>query len=242
MIQTIERAGRNALFSSVERFALTAEDQSGLGKMLNEQGRKAVFQQAEQWNKETKRVRNKLRFGTKQIQLAAATFLLIIVSVFLIRMLIKNSGPEQLVAEFFSPFPGIGLVKAGNNGDNAKDSLRSLAAQYYSAEDWENAILQYNALNDGTPDSLSLFFLGNSYLATGDYELAGRSLELFRPMAAVYNLSDPSNWYLALAYLGQQDVEKASKLLDELAQKQTAYGRLAGQLIVEIAADRPALE
>ena len=150
------------------------------------------------------------------LPIAASATLLVVAAWF---FLTKATEPEELFAEYFEVYPN---VEAPIYRDSsASDSLptKDLAFRRYADDDFEGAIELFESI--AAPDEGTRFYLGMSYLAKGD---AGKAIEVFQNLRGeAVDYKTQIDWFLALAFTKQGEIENARKLLEELARSGTAY-------------------
>jgi tetratricopeptide (TPR) repeat protein len=166
-------------------------------------------------------------FSSRRIlKFAAAAILLILVAAGSYFML-RAPSSEKLFTSNFEPYPN--MITTKSNVINEK----AVAMLYYELNDWDSAIIllnQYLTKKSYTPDVM--FYLGNAYLAKGDSEQAIRWLKEASTMSSGFD--DQINWYLALAYLRQDDQGSARVYLETLCQKDDFYQLKAEKLLKKI--------
>lgn len=150
------------------------------------------------------------------LPIAASATLLVVAAWF---FLTKATEPEELFAEYFEVYPN---VEAPIYRDSsASDSLptKDLAFRRYADDDFEGAIELFESI--AAPDEGTRFYLGMSYLANNNPQQAAAIWEPLSKEAEDYTTQ--IQWYLALAWLKLDEVEKAKEVLGALAQSGTAY-------------------
>ncbi len=150
------------------------------------------------------------------VPVAATATLLLVAAWF---FFLKSTEPNDLYAQYFEVYPN---VEAPIYRDSsAKDSLtaKDLGFRYYADQDYGMAIEIFESIAE--PDEGTLFYLGMSYLANNNPQQAAAIWEPLSKEALDYKTQ--IQWYLALAWLKLDEVEKAKEVLGELAQSGTAY-------------------
>ncbi len=143
------------------------------------------------------------------MRIAAAASLLLVAGTALVYFLLQASATsEELFAEHFEPYEAIGADR--NSAASSNDFATAMGL--YEEQQYAEAIPFFESAV-GAP-AFSDFFLGISYLANGDSELALSTLE---PYTSDGNLlRDAAKWYQALAYLQMGDRKLAEKELEPL--------------------------
>lgn len=139
---------------------------------------------------------------------AAAVIALLIASFFWFQG--PLSGPEA-VRENFEPYAATSL-----RGSAKMENPFNQAVLAYERKDYTNAILFFSQLNADAPNYLeSQLYLGNALLAVKDYASAISPLEIVSKSKDI-RFSEAGDWYLLLAYLGNE--------------QKTEFDALAGQI------------
>lgn len=150
------------------------------------------------------------------LPIAASVSLIVVAAWF---FLTKATKPEELFAQYFEVYPN---VEAPIYRDSSvADSLpaKDLAFRHYAEEDFEGAIALFESIAE--PDEGTRFYLGMSYLAKGD---AGKAIEVFQNLRSeAVDYKTQIDWFLALAFIKNDDAQNAAALLKELAASGTAY-------------------
>lgn len=118
--------------------------------------------------------------------------------------------------------------------DNANLSTDAEAGRRaYDQEDYETAFPALLAEVAAGGDSLNLIYAGVAALGSGQPE---RAIPLLEPLLASDKwrfYHDDIRWYLALAYLQDGQEDKASLLLQRIAQSESEYAESAARLLEE---------
>lgn len=160
---------------------------------------------------------------------AAASFLLIASWIFIFGPE-KTPLNERLYIAYFEPFdsPGSGLTRSDNN---LELTWKAKAYEAYDKDDYRQAVgLFENALQENE-DPVVILCLGNAYLATGQPEKA--EVMFSRILAQHQDLVTQAKWYLSLAYLRQNKLERSKAILWEIS-KSSTYGEKARKLLKEL--------
>jgi len=148
-----------------------------------------------------------------QILSAAAVVVLLIASFFLFQG--PLSGPEAVRANF-EPYAATSL-----RGNAKMENPFNQAVLAYERKDYTNAILFFSQLNADAPNYVeSQLYLGNALLAVKDYASAVGPLEIVSKSKDI-RFSDAGDWYLLLAYLGNNQQDEFSQLVSEIQMRST---------------------
>ena len=162
---------------------------------------------------------------------AAAATGLLLASVATIYMLYGSGpSPQMLAANNFEPYGLYSNVRSGAATETGADK----GFDAYAAQDYAEAIALFEAVRNagnGTPEVT--FFLANAYLTQGLY---GKAEPLLQSLAesSGHLLTEQSEWYLALALLGQQQTDAAKALLREIAIGEHAYAAQATTMLQQL--------
>lgn len=101
----------------------------------------------------------------------------------------------------------------------------------YQKGDYKMAQQLFNTLYQKTQDSELLFYEGISLIETNDLESAINKLELHSHYSDA--VSNKTNWYLALAYIKQNNLEKAKTILMEITTKKESYKYREAKMLIK---------
>lgn len=151
--------------------------------------------------------------------LGAVAAVLLLIAVFV--LFPGKPEPEQLFAQNYEPYE-ISLVQRGDDAD-----ALAKADEDYRSGNYQAAILSLESLLQNQPANAKLHLvLGICYLETDQLPQAREHFEL-----ALNNslYQDKAQWYLALTYLKQGQIEEARNYLDPLSQDQNSTYRERAQ-------------
>ena len=124
----------------------------------------------------------------------------------------RNTQPDyvQIAQAALEPYPMVNPRAL----EEAPDSLRSLANEAYLNGRFEDAARYFQQLT--RPDRIVIYFyLGNCQLQLGQYEAARKS---FESALQSINLQEQTEWYIALSYLLEGNVDEALPSLRTIVQ------------------------
>ncbi|GAB3021614.1 hypothetical protein GCM10027284_46360 [Cyclobacterium sediminis] len=197
------------------RFQVRKENWDKISELENEATSKAVF----------KRVYlNSWKYAV------AGLAVLLVATFFMYKLLSKQEDMQDLYAENFSAYPA--LVHATVRGADEPKTLEEQAYAAYSNEEYEEATLYFTNILEAGEDPLVRFYLGNTYLAMGNYDAAILALE--RAIESPMMLETQAKWYLGLAYLARGRKEDALIQFKELAKGTTSYSEKAETIIKQL--------
>lgn len=150
------------------------------------------------------------------VPVAASLALLVVAAWWLMN---QSSGPEELFAQYFEVYPNVEAPIYRDSSAADSLSAKDLAFRRYAEDDFAGAIEIFESI--GEPDEGTLFYLGMSYLAKGE---AAKAAQIWEPLTReAQDYRTQVQWYLALAWLKLEELEKSKALLEELARSGTAY-------------------
>ncbi|MEQ9438256.1 MAG: tetratricopeptide repeat protein [Cyclobacteriaceae bacterium] len=141
----------------------------------------------------------------------------------------QSPSPESLYAAYFTPAAGLPTTLGySENTDFAEGMVSYKMEEYAEAVQWWQPLLQA----DPTNDTLN-YYLGVASLANEQApEAIDYLTQVIETSSSVYNAD--AQWYLALAYLQNNEVEPAKALLTELSQREGAYREQSRELLEEL--------
>ncbi len=169
--------------------------------------------------------RKRKMFSINQFGYVAAAAALIILLVAVFYFLNQKPVHEQLFTQYYSPYHDVVTSKSQAERNFLLDGLF-----YYNTAQYDSAIDKFiSGLEVRHDDQDLIFYLGSSYLAAGNHEKAIISFErLFEPGSKYYS---PARWYLALAYLGANDLDEARKIFEDIIAEGGFYAGKAGEIV-----------
>ena len=144
---------------------------------------------------------------------AIAATVLLLISVGLWFFMSRETKTEQLFAENFKPYvSSIGQIERSTP---AKDLL-SRAFQHYDNQEYSQAILLFEQVNDKNKD-IAAFYKANTLLVEGKVASA---LPIFEALTNqdTFVFKQQTEWYLALSFLKENRVVECQALLQKIAQ------------------------
>jgi tetratricopeptide (TPR) repeat protein len=168
---------------------------------------------------------------------AAASVLLLLATGTYLFTTINKTDADQIYEQHFQPYPNLeterSLLQSGPDR-LAHNNPEKSAYAFYDAKNYEAAIPAFQLLLQLKNDPKDYFFLGNAYLANGNITEA---IDTFRKLLELpSDFKDRANWYLALAYLKNDNSDLAQSTLKDLSKNAQAlsYKEKAAQLLKEL--------
>jgi tetratricopeptide (TPR) repeat protein len=157
----------------------------------------------------------------------AAAAILVISLTSVLYVSLRKSPSEKLFADFYQPYPNtIPLVR----GEVEEMSLEEAMVKYETG-DYVNALLVFENLLSQYPDSTEIqFYAAISYLNTGQTENSIVYLNKITDKSKS-EFSEPALWYRAMAYLKDNDINKAKDDLKSLISANSKYKDQARELL-----------
>ncbi|MCF8301666.1 MAG: CDC27 family protein [Bacteroidales bacterium] len=169
----------------------------------------------------------RLRSGKGWINLTAAAIFLAII-IIAAYYIFTNPNPQKIFSEHFNPYPNIITTKSDQHDELTQAML------YYDVHDYDSAaVMLEEVLVDDRTNVKAMFYLGNCYLAMSQSQ---KALHWFKTIleSESTELFLPSKWYLALAYIKQDKIDKAKPLLKDLGESKGSYREKAKRILERI--------
>ena len=189
------------------------------GIHINERARiKATIKQFETAN-------NKQTFQQKYFKWIAAattiTFILIALNQY-----IQKPKPETLFQEFYTGYPNI--IAPTERSKNNIDSLTQSAFAAYDREAFKEALEGFKILEEQQKTAYTSLYIGICYLELKNSIAAIEILQKAISLNNTYSLT--AKWYLALAYLQNDQPESAIEILKQYAVLEEPFKQEAEKL------------
>ncbi|MCB0685941.1 MAG: tetratricopeptide repeat protein, partial [Saprospiraceae bacterium] len=154
-----------------------------------------------------------IRQGKIRWTLAVAVSVAAIFAFIFIPAITTNPTSEQLFTMNFEIAPNrLNQIARGS----ISKQISAPAYQAYDQGDyWQAAQLFEKTMDESAYRLTDLFYLGNCYLALGEWEKAINALK--EVAYSPHSMAENAKWYLSLAYLRTGEIEKARDLLKEVA-------------------------
>ncbi|MEQ8703630.1 MAG: hypothetical protein RIC19_06910 [Phaeodactylibacter sp.] len=168
--------------------------------------------------------------------LAIAAGFLILVSVSYIALFQKGGiSGEALFDTHFAPISYIDndLQRGTRTQGPPSNNIKEKAIQAYTAEDYSAAegLFQLYLNESASEDRIARFFYGITLLEQDKLKPAISIFQDARNNPPIPALQRPATYYLALAYVRQNQHDQAMPLLQSLTGKQDRYGRTAQEML-----------
>ncbi|WP_033957423.1 tetratricopeptide repeat protein [Psychroserpens jangbogonensis] len=221
-LSEVELKEFNTLLLSDNDFKEEFEFQKELQETLVLNDREQLKEEIQNWDTTIKKSRFKAWF-------IAASLLILLGTSWQLFFNSPSDSPEELYASYFEPYRNI--VQPIVRGEH-KEDLQSKAFEAYEAKNYETAILYFNDILKEEPNAAISFYKANTLLQLNKTNEAIKLLE-----ANVKNpdtLQDRNLWYLALAYLKNNNTDATKKTLKQLLSKSKFKTKEATTLIKDL--------
>ena len=137
----------------------------------------------------------------------------------------KQLDEQAIYASYFKPLTNPDATVRGENG--ATDE--SQAIQAYEKEDYFEAVNAYQKLVANNPDNVkNNLFLGISYLGTNQPK---KAIDVLNKITTSEEFHFDIQWYLALAYIKNKEIQNAQTTLSNLSKEENYYQKEAQEIL-----------
>jgi hypothetical protein len=154
--------------------------------------------------------------------IAASVGIIVLISYFALQ-----STNSDLVGEYYTAYADLKIDKPRGAADDYR--LKVIAYEAYKKDQSEAAVILVDSVLEQSPDDEeALFIRGLAYLQSKNYSLAVADFEKIKG-------DGNAQWFLALAYLGENDVEGARSVLEAIGKdEKSPFKESAGELLREL--------
>lgn len=140
----------------------------------------------------------------------------------------RNMTNDQLFSTYFEPSKNVSTPIVRSESD---EHLVNNAFIAYGESDYKKAIADFQRAFEQTENSELLFYEGNALLAENDVEEA---IEIFKTHLSYSDaLTKRTHWYLALAYLKSNQVNKAIQELKVFSKSEEKFKKIEAQSLLK---------
>jgi tetratricopeptide (TPR) repeat protein len=159
--------------------------------------------------------------------ISAAAVILIACTAALI--MFRKSDSEKLFDEYFKPYPNtVPMVRGEDNDFDLKAAMI-----LYNSGNYEQAISEFDKIiASENKNETALFYKGVSFLSIDNPEKAEISFR--RVITFRGKLKDQAEWYLALSFLLNDEINKARELLTKITAENNYYSGQAAKIMKRI--------
>lgn len=162
-------------------------------------------------------------------RIAASVVILIAVSLYYYTSNV-TADMERLYTLNYEKYPN--TVYSITRGDNQDDSTEKMAFVAYETSDYAGAIALFTQLREEKQAGYIDFYLAQSYLGEGQLENA---IAFFKRISAhTADFAEEARWYLALAYLKNEDKERAVQQLKAIVSEKGYKQQEASTLLEKL--------
>jgi tetratricopeptide (TPR) repeat protein len=155
--------------------------------------------------------------------LLVAVAALAVIGLILVNFLNSEPSAADLFASNFEPYDNVITVRG-------EVSTLDKGLEFYDQKKYTEAIEQFKT---GTTDARAQFYLAESYLAVSDFKAAISGYETILTNAELSVFHEIATYHLALAYLGNEDVEGCKKILNSI-KSESSYFTAAQDLLSDL--------
>ncbi len=163
---------------------------------------------------QSKNITKRKVINWKPLGIAASLAVIISLGVYMYNT-VFNQGTEELFASNYEKYPNTvsPIVRSGTQPQTPEQ----LAFEAYETDNDTKAIELFIALKEKPHPEYIDFYLAQSYLKNG--QLVHAIGQFQKTILENNEFSSPSRWYLALAYLKNNDIKKATATLETIIEK-----------------------
>ncbi|MEZ5059883.1 MAG: hypothetical protein R2879_22850 [Saprospiraceae bacterium] len=157
------------------------------------------------------------------VMAVAAILIVLIGAVFFTDIFKQSSDPQQLFASNFEPYQMILNTRSGQNLNGNKQEQLNEALEAYAQKEYTKAASIFEDLtSDNADQELYELYAAVSRLAAGQAVSAAEKLETLQVKSSP-SLRQQVRWYLSLAYLKSEQVNKAKTELQKISKDDFKY-------------------
>ncbi len=165
------------------------------------------------------------------LKYAMAACIALLLGVFGYFSLFNSPTPQDLFADNFEPYRNVIEPIVRSNDDTAVNP-KIVAFTNYEKGNYKEASQQFKELYSESNESYYLFYQANTHLQLGE---TSKAIVLFKEhQTKIDEFQDKSKWYLALAFLQQEDLEKCKEILNKIVSEETYNHKLAAVILKEL--------
>lgn len=157
---------------------------------------------------------------------AAAVVALLIGVLFFVNQTANRS--QDLYQEYYQVFPNV--VSPIVRADLAETNIEHKAFLAYESGDYNEAIVLFTSIYDSTHMEYAMFYKAMSMMETDRHWPETIEILSSTPWSKLFR--DKAKWYLALAYLKQNEAKKAKETLMQLS-NESAYRKQQVKALIE---------
>lgn len=137
----------------------------------------------------------------------------------------KQLDEQAIYASYFKPLTNPDATVRGENGATEE----SIAVQAYEKEDYFEAVNAYQKLVANNPDNVkNNLFLGISFLGTNQPK---KAIDVLNKITNSEEFHFDIQWYLALAYIKNKELQNAQTTLSNLTKEENYYQKEAQEIL-----------
>jgi len=169
------------------------------------------------WDKEAEK-KTGLKIDARRVLAFAASIALLFFAFTMTKNYFEKNDFETYLAEVGTAYPMTNVSRGEGNAESNIDGL-------YVGQNYKEVI----PLLQDSKNEDAQFYLGNAQYQIGEYNLAEKSFTTYlSQIQPIYK--NQANWYLALCYIHQGQIDQANTLLDLLKKGNSSYSKRAEEL------------
>jgi tetratricopeptide (TPR) repeat protein len=215
-----------------KEFSSTFREMHELVEGIKHAGRKNILAKLEEYESKFPEIevsKTKLINISKQWYIGiAASIMVVVASSVLVYKFSSGSDTEGLYKEFYTSYPNI--VNPTQRNDTSTYLINS-GFKEYDLGNYEAAVEEFQKVLE-LSDGDVLLYLGLSYMEIEKYEEAIIYLEKY--LQTYTKFEHQTNWYLALALIKINEVDKASSQLQKLTVSNSSYADKAKVILNQL--------
>ena len=143
----------------------------------------------------------------------------------------QRHTPDKLFSQNFTPYQDLITEKSTTWDDDTIHQLMHIGFEFYQKSNYDSAVVVFKILYEKDPTSDTIaFYLANSVLATKQPPAA--AIEILTSLTAKETaFNEQSRWYLAMAFLKNNEPERARQQLNLLRNISDSYKEKAATVL-----------
>lgn len=141
--------------------------------------------------------------------------------------------PQQLYTAYFEPYPNV-IVPIVRGRDQMEKDLKTRAFSLYDQALYEEAVSAFEQLYKDSGQDYAVLYQAISLMASDHPKEAILLLEQ-KDWESINAYTEIAHWYLALAYLNNEEISKAKIYLQKVAETNHPLASSAVQLLQKLA-------
>ncbi len=215
------------LLEDDEEFKTQFEFEKSVQRVIKHNKRVDLKKKIQGFEEESKNVKKGKIINWKPLSIAASIAVIISLGVYMYNT-VFNQSTEELFASNYEKYPNTvsPIVRSGTEPQTPEQ----IAFEAYETDNDTKAIELFMGLKEKPYPEYIDFYLAQSYLK--EDQLLNAITQFQKVISANNQFSSPSKWYLALAYLKNKEIQKATATLETIVEKE-GYKSKAAKVLLE---------